>query len=180
MAKEISQSFKKFLETLILIFGSVWIGSQLSKILTLYYFFQTDQYGRISLKTEIMPDIINSISYQLTPIFSINLISYIIFILLILVYTFIIRKSLKQKGWLFISIIIIILCLPFEIYASIFDFKIFEYSYYRIGDSKTILSLFENRIISLSSFPLISIFLHLITYFLIIFKPLDKRSSFEN
>lgn len=170
----------KIFQSLILIFGSVWLGSQISKILTIYYFFNSDQYGRISLKSDINADIVSAISYQLVPIFSISLISYLIFIALLIIYVFLIRKFLKYRGWLFISFIIIILCLPFELYASFIDLKIFEYAYYKTANSKTFLFLFENRITSLGSFPLISIFLHIITYFLIIFKPLDKRSNFED
>lgn len=180
MKKIKSEIFLKIFQSLILIFGSLWLGSQVSKILTVYYFFNSDQYGRLSLKSEINIDLMSAISYQLVPIFSISLISYLIFISLLIIYVFLIRNYLKYRGWLFISIIIIFLCLPFELYASFIDLKIFENAYYKTADAKTFLLLFENRIISLGSFPLISIFLHIITYFLIIFKPLDKRSSFED
>jgi hypothetical protein len=83
-------------------------------------------------------------------------------------------------GWLFISLGIIFLCLPFEIYLSLIDIKLFESLFYRIGDSGSILSLYEKRIQSLSSFPIVSVLLHIITAILIVFKPLDKRGKIED
>ncbi|GEM_PF-753002 len=170
----------KLLQTMIFISGSIWLGSQMSKILSIYYFFQTDEFGRISLKSEINPESINIIAYQLVPVFSVSLISYSIFILLTFFYTIYIGKQLKKMGWLFISLSIVFLCLPFEVYLSLIDLKLIENTFYRLGDSKIILSLFEDRILSLSSFPIISIILHFFVIALIIFKPLDKRGKIEN
>jgi hypothetical protein len=90
------------------------------------------------------------------------------------------KKHLKNRGWLFISFLIVLIFSPFEIYSIIIDFKIFELSFYRTGDSTTLLNLFRERVISLSSFPLISIFLHLTIVFLMIFKPLNKEQKIEN
>ncbi len=180
MTKVKSEVINKFLQSIILLSGSVWLGSQITKVLTIYYFFQTDEFGNIFLRSEVNSDTIHLISYQFAPIFSITLISYTVFILFVIIYSFFIRKSIKQLGWLFISIMIIFLCVPIEIYLMKIDFKLFEYSFYRTGDSATFLSLFSNRVQSLSSFPIISIILHFIVIFLIIFKPLDKRGKIEN
>lgn len=180
MKKIKSEIIDKLLQSIILISGSVWLGSQITKILTIYYFFQSDEFGRISLKNEILSETVNLIAYQLVPLFSVSLISYTIFIIFIIAYSIYIRKNIKKMGWLFISLAIIFLCLPFEIYLSLIDFKLFELLFYRIGDSFSILSLFEKRIQSLSSFPIISIILHFITATLVIFKPLDNRGKIEN
>lgn len=180
MNKIKSEIINKLLQSIILISGSVWLGSQITKILTIYYFFQSDEFGRISLKNQIVPETVNLISYQLVPLFSVSFVSYTIFIIFIIAYTIYIGKNIKKMGWLFISLAIIFLCLPFEIYLSLIDIKLFEYLFYRIGDSTSILSLYEKRIQSLSSFPIASLILHMITAVLIVFKPLDKRGKIEN
>lgn len=173
-------SWIKIIQSLILVFGAIWIGSQISKILTIYYFFQTDDFGRVFIKPELTNSPINLIAYQFVPIFSTSIISYILFILFLISYVILIRKELKYKGWLFISIVIIILCLPFEIYLGLIDFKIFDLAYNRIGNSEIFINLFTNRVVALSSFPVISIFLHIFTLFLIVFKPLNKEKKSEN
>jgi len=180
MIKKKSEFVNKFLQSVILLFGAVWLGSQITKVLTIYYFFQTDRFGRIALKNEILPNILNSISYQLVPIFSVSLISYVLFILFVIFYFFLVRKNLKKMGWIFISFVIIIFCLPFEIYLSFIDIELLKDLFYRTGESASILLLFEKRILALSSFPIISIILHSIIFFLIVFKPLDKRELIEN
>lgn len=180
MTKLKSEFVKKFLESVILISGAVWLGSQITKILTIYYFFQTDRFGRITIKNEILPDTINLISYQLVPIFSVSLISYILFILFTIFYFILMIKNLKKVGWLFISFIIIFLCSPFEVYLSLIDIELLRDLFYRTGESSVILSLFEKRIMTLSSFPIMSIILHTLVFFLIVFKPLDKREVIEN
>jgi hypothetical protein len=173
-------NFNKLIQSFIIISGGIWIGSQITKILTIFYFFQTDEFGRINLKTEILPDTINIISYQLVPLFIVSIVSYLFFIILINIFLIMEKKHLKNRGWLFISFLIVLIFSPFEIYSIIIDFKIFELSFYRTGDSTTLLNLFRERVISLSSFPLISIFLHLTIVFLMIFKPLNKEQKIEN
>ncbi|MCX7612586.1 MAG: hypothetical protein N2043_13480, partial [Ignavibacterium sp.] len=111
----------KIFQSIILSSGSLWLGSQVSKLLLIFYFFNTDQFGRITLKPEVLKDTINIIVYQLTPVFSISLISYLIFISAIIIYLFLELKELKSKGWLFISLLIVILLIPFEIYLSTID-----------------------------------------------------------
>lgn len=170
----------KIIQSLILVFGAIWIGSQISKVLTIYYFFQTDEFGRVFLKPELANSPINSIAYQIVPIFSTSIISYILFILFLISYVISIRKELKYKGWLFISAVIVLLCLPFEIYLGLIDYKIFDLAYNRTGSSEIFINLFTNRVMELSSFPIISIFLHIFTLFLVVFKPLNKEKKSEN
>lgn len=170
----------KIFQSIILSSGSLWLGAQVSKLLLIFYFFNTDQFGRITLKPEVPKDTINIIVYQLTPVFSISLVSYLIFIGALIIYLFLELKKLKLKGWLFISLLIVILLIPFEIYLSTIDLDIAIKSFYRIGDSKLFLTLLEERITKLGNIPFISVFLHLICFILIVFKPLNKEAKVEN
>lgn len=174
MLKISSNNFTKILESLILITCSIWIGSQLTKLFTIYYFFEVDQYGRFLLKNNINLDSINLIAFQLTPIFVTPMITYSLFILFFLILIIFLRKKIKSLGWLFISLLIVIICLPLEIYLTFIDYDIFQYSFHRTGVSDLFLKLFEKRVTILGNFPIISLFLHLTLFLLIIFKPLHK------
>jgi len=170
----------KFFQALIFVFGSIWFGSQISKLLTIFHFFQSDEFGRLSLRESINFNLIVDLYYQLIPLFSVTIVSYIIFIIILFIYFLNNIRTLKFKGWLFISIVIIFFCVPFEIYLLSIDWKILVSAYNKSANPYSFIKLSEERISILGNFPLISIFLHLITLFLISFKPLDKENRVEN
>jgi hypothetical protein len=176
MNKFNSHLIDKIITSIILISGAIWVGSQITKLLTIYYFFDTDRFGRLFLKPEIPLESVASSVFQMVPMFSISIISYFIFILFTIIYTVIIRKHLRWKGWLFISIVMVLFCVPFEIYLTLIDIKILRLAFERMGNSSLFVNLLESRIIDLASFPLISVFLHLICITLFVFKPLNKEA----
>jgi len=149
----------------------IWLGSYVSRHLLIYQMFEPTE---LELKSIFKPENLENIFIVILPILVTNIISYSAFVLLFIVYLIISKISIKNEGWLFISMLIIFVTSPFEIYLLLKDYSIVSLIYGRTTDSLTILDLIRKRITILSSFSLIEIFSYLVVVFLVITKPLVK------
>lgn len=166
--------FSKVTASLSLISGSIWVGSYLVKILLIYQLFTPED---LSLKTMYLGDNLNDILAFLVPVFIIPFVTFIAVIIFLILFLISSRVSLKQNGWLFISVMIVFITMPFEIYLMITDYRIIALLIQESFKTEIVLNLIRERLTSLSSFPVIEILGYISISFLIIFKPLTLKNK---
>lgn len=163
----------KLLASISLISGSIWIGASLVKLMIIYQLFEPVD---LMLKENFSNTDLHSVLLINLPAFLTPFISYIFFIIVTISFLLISKISLKQNGWLFITIAIIFLTFPFEVYLMIIDYKIISNLMESTFNPDLVINLYRDRITALSSFPIIQIFSYLTILFLIIFKPLTIKN----
>lgn len=173
--KNLSLISKIFL-TIVFISGTLWLGSYTVKLFSLYGFFEVDESSNLFLKNDIFQNDIFPALYELLPALVISLLSYIVFIISVILFIVFSRINLKKNGWLFISLMIIIFCFPFEIILSLKDYKIISLLLEKSLNTNEIVELMKLRISQFSSFPIVSLILHYSIISLIVFRPLSKES----
>ncbi len=166
--------FSKLFASFALVSGSIWIGSYLVKLFLIYQLFEPKD---LILKEMFLIDDINTILLSLLPAFLTPFLAYIIMIMSFVLFLLSSKIKLKENGWLFISIVIILITLPFELYLLIIDFKIISMLLQSSFNADSIINLVRDRITALSSFPIIEILSYLSILFLIIFKPLTIKNK---
>lgn len=155
-------------------FGVVWLGSYTVKVFTLYNLFDQP-------KDFLVPEKLDSATLSLMPVIATSFISYIGMILTFLVFVLITWINLKRNGWLFITLIIILLTMPFEIYLMTYDYEFIEHVLSEGKDGTYLFSLLTDRVKNLNMFPLLEIFSYLAVIYFLIFKPFTlEENAFKN
>jgi len=163
--------FTKLFASISLTAAAVWIGSYLVKIFLIYNLFEPVD---LALKERYLQTDLNNVFFTLLPAFATALIAYVIFIFTFITFLSLSKISLKQNGWLFISVLIVLITFPFEMYLMLTDYKIINLLLLESFNSDAILQLIRDRITTLSSFPVIALLSYISILFLIIFKPLTN------
>lgn len=163
--------FTKLFASISLTAAAVWIGSYLVKIFLIYNLFQPED---LALKERYLHGDLNNVLFTLLPAFTTAFTAYVIFIFAFIVFLSLSKHSLKQNGWLFISVLIVIITFPFEMYLMLTDYKIINLLLLESFNTDAILQLIRDRITTLSSFPVIALLSYISILFLIIFKPLTN------
>lgn len=153
---------------------ALWLGGYLVRQLVMYQFFEPDGLSlRIIYNLSNIPAVLVTIS----PILVFNIISFTIFLISFIFFLFISKVKLKNEGWLFISLIIISITAPFEIFLLFKDYDIISGILWLNSQPDIIVELIKQRMIVFSSFSLIEIFSYLSIIFLFIFKPLRRTNE---
>lgn len=155
-----------------LLSGVLWLGSYTARLLLTYQLFEPKDY---ILKQYITTENLGGILITLGAAVSTTTILYPIFVIALVVFLFSSKLSFKKNGWLFITILIVFITLPFEVYLMTIDYSIINSIYYSTIDDQTVLNLFIKRLKILSSFSLVEIFSYFAAVFFILFQPLTKR-----
>ncbi|BDQ01907.1 hypothetical protein [Ignavibacterium sp.] len=166
----------KIFLTIALASGTLWLGSYTVKLFSIYNFFDLDQNNSLILKSALSNVDLKPVIFELLPVLTFSLISYIVFIVFSAAFLFLSKISLKANGWLFISIMIVLICLPFEVLLSLKDYKIINLIMSGSNNSQEMIEIIKSRITELSSFPIVSIILHYSIFILLVFKPLTKKN----
>ncbi|AFH49292.1 Hypothetical protein IALB_1584 [Ignavibacterium album JCM 16511] len=173
--QRLSLTSKIFL-TIAITSGTLWLGSYSVKLFSIYNFFDLGQNNSLILKSALTNIDLKPVFFELLPVFTISLISYIVFIVFSAAFLFLSKISLKANGWLFISLMIVLICLPFEVILSLKDYKIINLIMSNSNNSPEMIEIIKSRISELSAFPIISIILHYSIFILLVFKPLTKKN----
>ncbi len=155
--------------------GALWLGSYTVKIFSFFNLFDLDQNNSLILKASLINVDMKPVIFELVPVLTISLTSYIVFIISGLLFLFISKINLRENGWIFISVMIVLLCFPFEIYLSIKDYELTRMILSGSSDSTSMLEIIKSRTTALSSFPIVALVLHYSIVFLFVFKPLTKK-----
>lgn len=150
--------------------GAVWLGSYITRLSLFYNLFNSSE---LVLKEFVTSQNISGIFQTLIAAITINLMLYVVMIVCFILFLITSKLSLKQNGWLFISMILILFTAPFEIYLMLIDYKIVINVFYSSFDSTDILNLVIKRFTVLSSFPIVEIFSYLAVIYLFLFQPLS-------
>lgn len=150
----------------------LFAGSYLTKINLIWQFFDAET---IDLKPTYLGNELSLVFKSLLPSFSITLISFFSFIIFFLAYLVYSKINLKNNGWLFIILIILVITTPFELYLFIkIDWKIIVELMKTSISQDFILGLMKKRLTILGPFPLILLFSYFVIIFLTVFKPFKK------
>ena len=150
--------------------GAIWLGSYVTRLSLFYNLFNSSE---LVLKEFVTSQNISGIFQTLIAAITINLILYMLMIVCFILFLVTSKLSLKQNGWLFISMILILFTAPFELYLMLIDYKIVINVFSGVFDSKEILNLVIKRFTILSSFPIVEIFSYLAITYLFLFQPLS-------
>ncbi len=167
-------SLSKIILSLAIISFTVWLGSYVARQLVVYQLFEPIN---LDLKNLYNAQNLTGVLETIFPILMLNLISYPAFLILYFVFIINSKIKIKNEGWLFIILMLVIITAPFELYLSFFDFKIVKLLYESTFDSNSVVDLLRKRITALSSFPMIEVFSYCAAIFLAIFKPLRKNEN---
>lgn len=151
----------------------IFLGSYLTKLNLLSQFFDAET---MNLKSIYEGGDLSLVMKSLLPSFSVSMISFIAFVLFFIMYIVVTKINLRNEGWLFITIIILVITVPIEIFLLIkFDLPIISELMQVSIRYDYILSLMKNRITILGPFPLILLFSYFVLIYLSLFKPLQKN-----
>lgn len=155
------------------VFFTVFIGSYIVKIGMINQFFDAET---MSLKPIFEGVELQSAFLTMLPVFTVSVISFICFILFLLAYFVVARINLRNEGWFFIIVLLVIVTTPFELYLLLkYDINLIQKIFSNEINSNYLLEMLKQRIVVLGPFPLIILFSYFIIIFLAIFKPLRKR-----
>ncbi|MCU7514526.1 MAG: hypothetical protein HF300_18340 [Ignavibacteria bacterium] len=152
--------------------GILWFGGYLSRILLTYQLFEPRDFV---LKSYVTDQNLGGIFYTLNSSVTFTLILYLVFLVSFILFISTSGIKLKEEGWLFVILLIVVITAPFELYLMTLDYQIATKVFYSAFVPKDILAIYIKRMKLLSSFPLIEIFSYCAILFLIIFKPLRMK-----
>lgn len=162
--------------TLTLASGALWLGSYTVKLFNFYNLFDLGQNNSLILKGILVNTDLKPVIFELLPVLSISLISYMSFIVFSAIFLLNSKVNIKANGWLFIAIMIVLLCFPFEVFLSLKEYNLIQMILNNSGNTTEMIDLIKTRINALSSFPIVSIILHYSLFILFVFKPLTKKN----
>ncbi|HEX2868027.1 MAG TPA: hypothetical protein VHO03_13360 [Ignavibacteriales bacterium] len=166
--------FSKIFLYLAFLSGILWLGGYLSRILLTYQLFEPRDFV---LKSYVTDQNLGGILYTLNSSVTYTLITFLVFIVSFILFILTSGIKLKEEGWLFVTLLIVIITAPFELYLMSFDYQIATKVFFSAFVPKDVLALYIKRMKLLSSFPLIEIFSYCAILFLIIFKPLRMKKN---
>lgn len=168
------RTLSKIVLSFTLILFIIWLGSYISRHLIVYQLFEP---LNLDLRNIYNQQNLTSVLETLFPVIATNLIGYVLFLILFFVYIFTSKIKIKNEGWLFIILMLVVITAPFELYLSLIDFKIIKMLYSSTIDVNSAVELIRKRLVVLSSFPMIEIFSYTAVIFITVFKPLRKNEN---
>ncbi len=153
---------------------TLWLGSYFSRLLVVYQLFDAET---LQLKSIYDNNALNQVFYTILPLLLTNISAYLTFLIFFILFIFISKIKLKQNGWLFIILLIVLVTAPFELFLIYKDYQIVNLILGLNPDSLKILETVKDRMLILNSFSLIEVFCFIAIIFLTIFKPLKKNNE---
>jgi hypothetical protein len=167
-------TFSKLIAFISLSACSVWIGSYLTRLFLVYNLFEGVD---LRLQSFISEQNINGILISILPAILTHFISFILMLLAFIIFILTSKLRLKENGWLFIIVIIVLILSPFEIYLMTIDYKTINILLSQNFDANQVVLLLKERIKVLSSFPVVEVISFISIFYFIIFQPLTKLNK---
>lgn len=168
--------FQQIIQYLVSLTFIIWLVSYVCRHLLVYQMFEPRE---LQLRSFFSVDSLKYVFEIILPILVTNIISYSIFLVLFIIFIATTDLKLKNEGWLFITLLVVLVTGPFEIFLLTKDYSIISLIYNGSQDYSMILELIRKRITILSSFSLIEIFAYFAVIYLIIAKPLVKKDEIK-
>ena len=157
--------------------GSIWFGAYVARLLTTYQMFEETEFA---LKNYLTNANLSTIFQTIFPIVNLTFYSYIVMIIAFTLFLVLSSLRLKENGWLLIISLIMYLTLPLESILLMIDYKLIVLFMSEQFGSEQILKLVIERMIKLSSFPIILILSYLTIPFFLVYKPFTLKIKDEN
>jgi hypothetical protein len=157
-----------------LLFGSIWFGSYLTRMLVTYQLFLPVDF---TFKAYVNDANLGGILTTMNPAVFTTLVSYLCFLVSLILFLVIARPELKKNGWLFLSVLIVFVTAPFELYLLTIDYKIVVQVNSGNFSNSEIIALIIERFKVLGSFPAVHFFSYIAAVFFIAFKPLTMKQK---
>jgi hypothetical protein len=154
--------------------GILWLGGYLSRLLLTYQLFEPRDF---ILKQYVTEQNLGGILVTMNSSVTFTMVFYLLFVVSFILFIITSRISLKEEGWLFVTLLIVLITMPFELYLISFDYKIVTKVFYSSFVPGEILGLYIKRLKMLSSFSLIEIFSYCAIIFLVVFQPLKLKKQ---
>jgi hypothetical protein len=87
------------------------------------------------------------------------------------------KINLRNNGWYFISIVLFVCTIPFEIYLLTFDREIITRVFYSEFTNEDVIYLIIKRIESSSSFIVVELLSFFAIVYMFLFKPFIKKTQ---
>jgi len=172
--KNLSKTSKIVLSLTFISF-SLWVGSYLGKNLIFFQFFDPET---MSLRKLYELADFSGIFHTIFPVLTLNLISYITFVVLFILFVVKSGLNLRQNGWLFISLLIVVFTFPIEMYIIIkYDINFVLDINSMATSAQSAIQLINQRVAKFGMFSLINLFSNLSIILFFIFRPLTKNEN---
>ena len=163
-----------FLLTLSVIF---WIGGSIYRAIIAYTLFEPFS---LIIKSELTYETLRQTLVLIGNINVYLIISYPLTLILTVLFLKFSRVNLKNEGWLFMTILILAIFFPVEVYLSYLDTNYAIMVLLSEFDTNQALSLLIQRISALGGLPAIGFLCYLTIFWLIAFKPLKRKLNYES
>jgi len=154
----------------------IWLGNTVSRMFFTYHIFAS---SNLDLKSFLTDPILKGVFSIHQPLVSISIFSYLLMIILFICFIVTSKLKLRENGWLFISILLVLITFPFELFLIIKDFSLFNILYYPNYDLNSVMPIILKRYSILGSFMVVEILTYFSIVCLFIFQPFTKKSINE-
>lgn len=153
--------------------GIIWFGAALVRQMVYYSFFTPPTLNLLPQLTEVNLD---TVFIPILPVVVVYVVSYCIFIIGMILAILLSKPGFRKNGWLFISLVLVLLTLPFESYL-IYNYDIPFVSAANSGviNSSLLFDSLLKRLTVLSGFSIIQLCCYAAVLFLVMFQPLTKK-----
>jgi hypothetical protein len=162
----------------ILIVGVLfWLGGSIYRAIVAYTLFEPFS---LVVKSEITYDILRQTLKLIGNINVYLLISYPIVLIFFGLFVKSSKANLRNEGWLFMIMMILILFMPIEIYLSYLDINYTFLVLFGNFDTNIALSFLIQRIAALGGLPVIGFLCYFTSIWFAIFQPLKRIKTYES
>lgn len=164
--------FSKFVLYFTVLLFVLWLGGYVTRQFLIFELFEPEN---LTLKSLYSLDTIGPVFYTCTSLLIYNIVTYILFLIFFILFVLSSRIKLKEEGWLFIIVILVLFTAPFELYLSYLDMNIVSDILNTEFDNGEILTQIRHRFTIFENFSLAEIFVYFGIIFFALFQPLRKK-----
>ncbi|NUN08532.1 MAG: hypothetical protein HUU54_05075 [Ignavibacteriaceae bacterium] len=171
---KLKSSYKIFI-FLTAVAAAIWLGSYVSRFSAFYNIFAGPE---LDIRGDLNPESIRGIFFGLLSPLSTSIFSYFSFLVFFYLSVIFSGLNIKRHGWLFISLLMVTLTAPFEIFL-IWKYDI-EMLYQILSsqfDSLELVSFYIDRIKMFSFMPFVMVLTIITLFGLFIFRPFEMKND---
>jgi hypothetical protein len=162
----------KFYLILLFLSSAAWFGSLILKNVEINKLLQ---FGTVEFSSSLTPET-ERISYGAFAEYSIvTLVSYPVVVASSILFIVSTRRSLKEDGWLLMSVVLFFIFVPLELYCFRHDWKIIGLTYWGTWPLEEFRKAFLQRLTLMAGLPFVAMLCYFTIPILVIFKPLRKQ-----
>jgi hypothetical protein len=154
--------------------GALWMGSYFTRLMISYQIFEGTNF---KLRSYLNNENLSAVLKSFEPAILSTSILYIIFIIFFILFISTSKIKLKNNGWLFIIIVLILITMPLEIFLMTIDYRLITALNTSGFNPNEVLDLIIKRFKIFSSFPVIEMLCYFSVIYFFIFQPLTKKEK---